>query len=405
MMKRLLIIGNGMACARLLQELHADGPCGFRITVVGDEPVAAYNRILLSRLLGREIEPAALALFAPGWTEQHEVEMITGQPVCSLDPAAGIATLGDGKQLRFDKLVFATGAQPVIPDIPGIIGPQVHTFRSWHDCDVLQQYGDAGREIVIAGGGLLGIEAACGLAALGAKVTVVHSGAWPLNRQLDGTAGALLANALRQRGIHLLLSQRCAQVQRDSDGNISGVILQDGRSLRAEALVCAIGIRPCDQLAQQAGLAVDHGICVNGWMQSAVEGIHALGECARVSGENVGLMEPVNQQAAILADVLQGRSPEPWQPAATPTRLKVTGEEVFSAGIMTDPDADELVLNDPLSGAYRKLLVKEQRLIGAVLYGDTRDGNWYHNMIMEQTPVQGVRQQLLFGQVACESAA
>ena len=404
-MERLLIIGNGMATGRLLQELCAETPCGYRITVVGDEAVPAYNRILLSRLLGREIEADSLQLHSSAWLDQHGIETITGLAVEALDLQKRVATLGNGRQVQFDRLVFATGARAVMPEIPGIEGRRVHTFRTWRDCDVLQRLGDENRRIVVAGGGLLGIEAACGLSALGAQVSVVHSGDWPLNRQLDRTAGGLLAEALRSRGIDLRLAQRCERVLRSDTGAVSGVALQDGTHIAAQALVCAIGILPNDQLASHAGLSVDHGICVNGWLETGSPGVYALGECARVSGENVGLMEPVNQQAAILAQVLRGGSPAFWQPAVTPTRLKVTGEEVFSSGMLADEKAEALAFCDPISGTYRKLLVKDQQLVGAILYGDTSDGNWYHRLIMDATPVNSFRQHLLFGRSACETAA
>lgn len=401
-MERLLIIGNGMATARLLKEL-VDGGCQFRVTVIGDEPRHAYNRILLSRLLSREIAGTDLQLLPESWLAEHNIEVITGVAVDEIDRNSKTALLANGDTVQYDQLILATGARSIMPALPGMEGPHVHQFRTWQDCEELESLGDQQKNVIVAGGGLLGIEAACGLAELGAQVTVVHSGQWPLNRQLDRAAGHLLAEALEHRGIRLMLGQRCASVLRDDDACLHGATLEDGTVLHGDAIVFAIGITPNDALARNAGLPVDHGICVDGHLRSEDKSIYALGECARVCGENVGLMEPVNQHAAILAGVLNGKDPDPWAPTPTPTRLKVTGEEVFSSGVLDDDSAEEIAFSDPVSQTYRKLIIKGQKLIGAVLLGDTSDGNWYHQLIINGDSIQSVRQQLVFGQLASEN--
>ncbi|MDF1822106.1 MAG: FAD-dependent oxidoreductase [Alcanivoracaceae bacterium] len=405
MKPRLIIIGNGMAATRLLSEIYALCDDTFRITVIGAEPEPGYNRVLLSRLLSGEIEPGELVTHELQWYADKGIELITNTRVTEIDRNHRCITLDGSRQIFYDQLVLATGARPFLPPVAGLDLQGVMTFRDMEDCRKIHEKAGNGMRVAVIGGGLLGLEAAHGVNQLGAKVAVVHNADWLLNRQLDAPAAALLQSSLESRGIEVHLGARLASIKGDSDGTVNGIVFENGGSLDCEAVVLATGITPNKELAEQCNLRTNRGICVDGWLRTDDASIYALGECAEVGGHCIGLVEPAWQQASVLAQVLSGNLPQPWQPQPVPTQLKVSGEAVFSAGIIDDQRAESLTLHDPVAGHYRHLLVRNQLLVGTVLYGDTDDGHFYHDLMRREVSIKPIRQHLLFGPQACGVSA
>lgn len=403
MTERLVIIGNGMAATRLLSELDACEGKRFRITVVGEEDQPGYNRVLLSRLLSKEIQATELVTHDHHWYTSRGITLRTGTRATSIDRDNRQVRLENGEALHYDRLVLATGSRPFLPPVEGLSLAGVMTFRHMQDCTDIQSRIEHDAHIAVIGGGLLGLEAAHGINLLGGRVTVIHNADWLLNRQLDSPAAELLQASLEARGITVKLGVRLSRITSDKDGAVSGIALEDGAQIDCDAIVLATGIQPNHELASQSGLAVKRGICVDGWLRSCDPNIYAFGECAEVDGQCIGLVEPAWQQAAVLAQVLQGHLPEPWQPLPVPTQLKVSGEEVFSAGNITDARAESLTFHDPVAGQYRHLLVRNQLLVGAVLYGDTEDSGFYYDLMRRCVSIKPMRKQLLFGPAACEA--
>ncbi len=396
-MPRLLIVGNGMATAYLLQELTAGGVSPFRITVVGDEPVqGAYNRILLSSLLAGDKPADELWMLDARWYRQHRIELISGCRVQSLDTGAHTATLENGRKLPFDTLVLATGSRAHIPAIPGSDLDGVMGFRSMADVARLQALvaGDCD-SVVIVGGGLLGLEAAHGLSQLGAKVSLVHRNTHLMNRQLDRRAGQMLQEQLAARGMTFHLQARPIAIE--GRGRVEAVRLDNGSSLSCGLLLFAAGIEPNRELAQAAGLACDRGIQVDASLRTSAPSIYALGECCEQAGRTFGLVAPIRRQAEVLAKVLRG-DPAAYRHAETPVHLKVSGVEMHAHGVIEEEGLDALVLEDPRAGIYRRLNLNGDRLAGSVLLGDKSGGSWYDELIVGAAPLSGLRHQLLFGQ-------
>src|SRR5271165_2371481 len=302
MTEPLIIIGNGMAAARLVRELVERAPGRFAITVIGDEPGLAYNRIMLSPLLAGAAEAASLALQPQEWWDGCGVRLIGGMAVTNVDRAAGAVRLANGETVSYSKLVFATGSQALRLPLPGAELPGVFVFRTLADTTELAALADARARPVVIGGGLLGIEAAYGLAKRGARVTLVHLMDRLMERQLDAAAAAMVKAALESHGIEVLLEAQSAQVLGASKSE--GLALKDGRVIEAEAIVMAAGIKPNAGLAKEAGLAVNRGIVVDGQLRTSAEGIYAIGECAEFSGQCCGLVEPAYEQASLLARTL-----------------------------------------------------------------------------------------------------
>ena len=405
MSQQLVIIGNGMAATRLLSELTATCGSELRITVIGDEDQPGYNRVLLSRLLSEEIEAGELVTHNRDWYAQHHIRLLTGVRVNAIDREQKKVSLEDGRERPYDRLVLATGARPFVPPVDGLALDGVMTFRHMQDCQRIQARIADGAKIAVIGGGLLGLEAAHGINRLGGSVTVVHNARWLLNRQLDARAGKLLQASLESRGIDVRLGARLSGIVDDGTGRVAGITFKDGGMQSCDAVVLATGITPNSELAEECGLAVNRGVCVDGWLRTQDEDVFALGECAEVDGHWIGLVEPAWQQAEVLAKVLLGDLPQPWEPHPVPTQLKVSGEAVFSAGNIDDSRAESLTLHDPVAGHYRHLLVRNQLLVGAVLYGDTDDGAFYHDLMRRAVSIKPLRPNLLFGSQACEAGA
>jgi len=394
MSEPLVILGNGMAAARLVDELTRSALGRYAIAVVGEEPRLAYNRVLLSSVLAGEIEAKDIELRTAEWWRHHGVTLRYGCAAVSVDAARRIVTLADGKDIPFAKLVFATGSQPLKPPIPGIDLPGVHTFRDRRDVEHLAELGRTRQRVVVIGGGLLGLEAAYGLVLAGADVTLLHLMDRLMERQLDAPAGALLKRLVESRGIKIVLNANTDEIVGSAE--VEAVTLKDGTRIEADAVVIAAGIRPNAGLAQAAGIDVKRGIVVDDGMQTSSNGIFALGECAEHRGICYGLVEPAYEQAKVLATRLAGGEAS-YEGSITATNLKVTGVNVFSAGDFLGEGHDCITLSDPGLGTYRKLVIARNRLIGAVLVGDVTEAHWYLELIRTGKSIQSVRDGLMFG--------
>ena len=404
MSEPLIVIGNGMAAARLVDELARRALGRYAVAVIGEEPRLAYNRVLLSALLADEVGFDDIELRPARWWRDRGVTLRYGVRATAVDAAARNVTLAGGTRLSFSKLVFATGSQPIKPDIPGMDLPGVLTFRDVDDVNAIAAAKAAGTRVVVIGGGLLGLEAAYGLAKAGARVTLLHLMDRLMERQLDHRAALMLQRAVEARGIAVRLQAQTARIA--GNGKVEGVELHDGTTIAADAVVVAVGIRANAALARTAGLEVGRGIVVDDHLETNAAGVHAIGECAEHRGCCYGLVEPAYEQAQLLARRLAGeRASYPGSVLAT--NLKVSGVNVFSAGdfLGATAEAEEIVLRDPAAGVYKKLVIAHGRLVGAVLFGDTADGPWYLDLIRTGSPVARLRDDLVFGRALATRTA
>lgn len=394
---RLVLIGNGMAGMRTLEELLALAPDRYAITVFGAEPHGNYNRILLSPLLAGETRRADIMLHEPHWYAERGITLHTGSPVTKIDRQQRRISTADGLTVPYDRLLLATGSRPFILPVPGVNLPGVTAFRTLADVDTLLNHTATARRAVVIGGGLLGLEAAIGLRKRGLEVTVVHLHAWPLERQLDAAAGALLVRELEQRGLQLQLGAQTAAIL--GEETVSGLQLTDGTVLPADLVVMAVGIRPEIELARTAGLHCERGVLVDDTMQTFDPRIYAVGECVQHRNAVYGLVAPLWEQAKVCANHLAGWGCARYTGSVAPARLKVSGLDVYSAGTPDGP-GESIVFTDPARGVYKKLLIEGNRLKGAVLCGDIADGPWYFELLREQTDIGPLREALIFGRAA-----
>lgn len=399
--KRLVVVGNGMAGLRFLEELLARAPGRFDTTVIGAEPAPAYNRVLLSSLLAGEVAPADVMMRSAAWYADNGIALITGRTVVTLEASARMIALDDGSSMPFDRLVLATGSDPVRLDIPGSRLDGVAVFRTLADIECIEALSSTGRPAVVIGGGLLGIEAACGLARRGLAVTLVHVMDRLMEWQLDAEGARLLADAIEAKGVRVLLGARTVAMR----GNraVEAVELADGTVLTCGLVVMAVGVRPSTALARSGGLKVNRGIAVDDDMQTSVPGIFAIGECAEHEGVCHGLVEPCYEHARAAAAAIVGQPVgyRGWVPA---TNLKVSGVPMFSAGDFEGTGAEAIVVRDAGAPSYRKLVLREGRLAGVVLVGDTDDALWYGELIRSGAPVAAFRNALAFGRTFAEAA-
>ncbi|MER2267786.1 NAD(P)/FAD-dependent oxidoreductase [Methylobacterium oxalidis] len=401
--ERLLVVGNGMASLRFLERLTERAPGRYDVTVVGAEPVAAYNRVLLSSLLGGEVDEAACAFRGLDWYEDHGIRLLTGAPVTGIDRESGLAIVGETHVLPFDKLVLAVGSTPIRLPKPGMDLPGVITFRDLADVAAIRKAAVEHARAVVIGGGLLGLEAAVGLARRGIDTTLLHVMDRLMERQLDHAAAGLVKRALEARGVRVMLKADTAAVEGGT--RVERLRLSDGTVLPADLVVMSVGVRPSVALAKAAGLATSRGIVVDDRMTTSDPRIFALGECAEHRGQIYGLVEPAYEQAETLSRHLSGEAAS-YQGTALATSLKVSGLPVFSAGVVDTPEsAEAIVLSDPGAGLYRKLLVEEGRLIGAVFVGDVAEQGWCKALIRSGEPVAGHLDDLMFGRRAPRTLA
>lgn len=405
MSEPLIVVGNGMAATRFVDELTQRALGRYSVIVIGDEPRPSYNRVLLSSLLAGEVDEAALVLKAPAWWGKRGVTSLYGQSVTSIDRRRRAVTLVNGASFAFSKLVLATGSQPFRLPKPGMNLPGVFTFRDLADVAAMRAAGrPAGRAAVI-GGGLLGIEAAYGLSKAGVKVTLIHLMDCLMERQLDSRAAALLKRAIEAKGIDVLLGADTSRII--GAERASALELADGRILPVDFVVCAVGIRPQAQLARDAGLAVNRGIVVDDGLATSDPDIFALGECAEHRSNVYGLVEPAYEQAKILAHRLAGDQRAAYVGSTLATNLKVSGVNLFSAGdfLGSSSSSEILTLEDEGAGIYKKMVMQGGRLTGVVLYGDTADALWRLDLIRARTDISHLRDVLAFGPALALSQA
>lgn len=400
MAERLVIVGKGMAATRLVEALSKQALGRYAIAVVGEEPRRAYNRVLLSSLLAGEINETELELKPAQWWRDNGVTTLYGQSVVAINRTEKSVNLSDGTRLGYQRLVLAVGSQPVRLNLPGADKSGVITFRNIADTDAMLAAASKGGNAVVIGGGLLGIEAAYGMARSGAKVTLVHLMDRLMERQLDPDASALLAEAVKGRGIEIVLGAQTEAIL--GEAAVTGVRLKGGRELAADLVVFAAGIRPNAELARGAGIEVNRGIVVNDRLQTSDPDIFAIGECAEHRGEIYGLVQPAYEQADILASELAGGEGR-YGGSLTATNLKVSGVNVFSAGdFLGGEGTEQIVLRDRARPSYRKLIVRQEQLVGAVMFGDTSDALWYRDLIEKRRSIAAIRDRLVFGRALSE---
>jgi nitrite reductase (NADH) large subunit len=378
MKRKLAIIGNGMATCRLLDELVQRGAHRtFEITVFGDEPFGAYNRILLGRVLGGESAEAIITKPAE-WYDRHGMRLLAGTPVKQLDTLRKIVMTEDGQSRRYDLAVLATGSEPIVPRLEGLRGEDdrlrdgVFVYRTIRDCLRIRKAARPGDSAVIVGGGLLGLEAAKVISDRGLHVTVVHMASGLMNTQLDAVGGEMLRRQVERAGMFVRAGTTVEAVY--GDERVAGVSLADGTNLTADMLVLACGVRPRVEIARASNVPVNQGILVNDTLATPIPGVYALGECAEHRGKLYGIVAPVWEQAVVLADVLSGLKPEArYRGSKLYTRLKVAGVEVAAMGCAEpELDTDEVYqIVEERRDAYRKLIVRSGRLVGAMLVGNT----------------------------------
>lgn len=404
MSEPLVIVGNGMAAARLVDELSKVALGRYAIAIIGDEPRLAYNRVLLSSVLSGETASHEIELKPAAWWRERGVTLKYNCMATEIDVGRREVKIANEESIGFSKLVLATGSSALRLNVPGADLAGVHTFRDTRDVDLLLTLAAQKKRVVVIGGGLLGLEAAYGLAKAGATVTLLHLMDRLMERQLDAPAAALLKLLVERKGIEILLEASTARIH--GEHRVTGVELVDGRQIDADAVIFAAGIRPNTALAREAGIAVNRGIVVDDHLQAGVSDVFAIGECAEHRGTCYGLVEPAYEQARVLARHLAGHDAA-YTGSVVATNLKVSGVGVFSAGDFMGTEGSEgLVLRDAGHGTYKKLVVADGRLTGAVLVGETGDALWYLDLIRSRRPIAPIRADMIFGRtLAMQSEA
>ena len=397
MAEKLVIIGNGMAPGRALERLFEVAPDRYQVTIFNAEPRVNYDRIMLSPVLSGEKQFDDIIIHGDAWYIEHGITLYKGHKIVAIDRAAKTVSSNHGAIASYDKLIVATGSVPFIIPVPGKDLAGVLTYRDLDDVHAMMLAAKSRGRAVVMGGGLLGLEASAGLNEQGMDVTVVHVMPSLMERQLDPAAGYLLGEAIKARGIKVLTSANTKQIL--GDKRVTGVELADGTVLPADLVVMAVGIRPNAALAKEAGLAVSRGIVVDAQKRTSDPSIYALGECAEVDGACFGLVAPLYDMANVLAAQLAGDTTASFKAVATATRLKVTGINLYSAGDFAEgDDREEIVLRDAAAGVYKRLVLKNNAVVGAVLYGETTDGPWFFDMLKRGINTSELRDTLIFGQ-------
>ncbi|MBI5923907.1 MAG: NAD(P)/FAD-dependent oxidoreductase [Betaproteobacteria bacterium] len=397
--QKLVMVGNGMAGCRTLEELLKLAPDMYDVTVFGAEPHPNYNRILLSPVLAGEMTLQDIVLNDLDWYKHNDITLHVGKKVTNIDRIKRRVIAEDGTVADYDRLLLATGSMPFILPVQGKDLPGVIAYRDIADTEAMIEATRHLRHAVVIGAGLLGLEAANGLKLRGMDVTVVHVADWIMERQLDKPAADLLMKSLEAKGLKFALGKQTSELIKGESGRVAAVRFKDGDAIPAELVVMAVGIRPNFELAEKSGIYSNRGIVVNDTMQTYDPRIYAVGECAAHRGVAYGLVAPLFEQAKVCANHLSQFGIGRYQGSVTSTKLKVTGIDVFSAGnFMGGEDCDEIVLNDPAGGVYKKLVLKGNQLVGAVLYGDTADGAWYFQLLRDKQSVREIRDHLMFGQ-------
>jgi len=394
--QKLVVIGNGMAPGRALEKLFEAAPGAYDVTIFNAEPRVNYDRIMLSPLLSGEKSFEQIVIHGDGWYVKHNVTLYKGSTITAIDRAAKTVTSARGLTVPYDKLLIATGSQPIIIPVPGHRLAGVLSYRDLDDVQAMLLAAQSRGGAVVIGGGLLGLEAAVGLKERGMDVTILHLAPTLMERQLDQPAGHLLQRAIEARGIRVITKANTKAIL--GEKKVEAVVLEDGTRIAADLVVMAVGIKPNAQLAKDAGIEAGRGIKVDAHMHTSDPDVFAVGECAEVEGQVFGLVAPLYEMAGVIAAQLAGDASARFNPSATATRLKVTGIDLFSAGDFADgADREEIVLRDASRGVYKRLNIKDNRVIGAVMYGDTSDGAWFFGHMKQGTDVSDMRETLIFG--------
>ncbi len=396
MAQKLVIIGNGMAPGRMLENLFETAPGLYDVTIFNAEPRVNYDRIMLSPVLSGEKSYDDIVIHNDDWYAANQVTLHKGAKITEIDRDRKTVTSANGITVAYDKLVIATGSLPFIIPVPGHQLAGVLPYRDLDDVTKMLEIAKGKGRAIVIGAGLLGLEAAYGLKRQGMDVTVIHLMPTIMERQLDPAAAYLLEKALNERGIDIITKANTKRIL--GEDKVEGIELEDGRIIEGDMVVMAVGIRPASGLAKDAGIAVNRGIVVDDGMMTSDASIYALGECAEHRGICYGLVAPLYESAKVLADRLTGGHSE-YHGSVTNTKLKVTGVNLFSAGDFAEgDDREEIVLRDATAGVYKRLIIKENRIIGAVLYGETADGSWFFDLMKKATDVSAMRETLIFGQ-------
>jgi len=395
MTRKLVVVGNGMSPGRALETLF-EGGSDYEVTIFNAEPRVNYDRIMLSPVLSGEKTYEEIVIHGDDWYEQHGVTLHKGRKVVHIDRAARRVVADDGTTAEYDKLLLATGSSPVVIPVPGHQLPGVLTYRDLDDVEAMLTAARDGARAVVIGGGLLGLEAAAGLQRRGVEVTVLHLMPTLMERQLDASAGYLLQAAVEERGIKVITRANTHAIM--GEDRVTGVKLDDGTEIPADIVVMAVGIRPNAGLAKAAGIEVNRGVLVDDRLQTSDPNVLAVGECVEHRGVCYGLVAPLYEMARTIGRNLLGEDVE-FRGLATSTKLKVTGIDLFSAGDFLDAkDRQEIVLRDAARGVYKRLVLKDDRIVGVVLYGDTHDGAWFFQLLKDGTDISEMRDTLIFGQ-------
>ena len=394
--QKLVIIGNGMASGRMLEHLFELAPAQYDVTIFNAEPRVNYNRLMLSPVLSGEKTYEDIITHGDEWYAQNLVTLHKGKKIAKIDRAAKTVKAEDGTEASYDKLVIATGSSPFIIPIPGKDLPGVVTYRDLDDVEKMLAAAKQGGSAVVIGGGLLGLEAAAGLHARSMDVTILHLMPTLMERQLDPAAAHLLQQAIEKRGMKVLLKANTHAIV--GEGKVEGVRLDDGTVLPASLVVMAVGIRPASALAKDAGIEVNRGILVNDQLMTSDPDIFALGECVEHRTGIYGLVAPLYEMARTIAENLAGKD-SAYTGSVMSTKLKVTGIDLYSGGDFAEAqDREEIVLRDASRGVYKRLVIKDNRIIGIVMYGDTSDGSWFFDKLKKGEDISEQREMLIFGQ-------
>ncbi len=396
---KLVVIGNGMAGIRTVEELLVLAPDLYEIAVFGAEPHPNYNRILLSPVLSGEQKLEDIVLNDLEWYASHNIRLHLGKKVERVDRKLRVVHADDGTTEPYDRLLLATGSNPFILPVPGFDAPGVITYRDIADTNTMIEAATQFKHAVVIGGGLLGLEAANGLALRGMTVTVVHLMPWLMERQLDRIAGLMLQRSLEARGLQFRIECQTEAILTGENGRVKAIRFKNGEEIPADLVVMAVGIRPNTTLAEKIGLHVNRGVVVNDTMQTYDPRIYAVGECANHRGIAYGLVAPLFEMAKVAANHLAQMGIGLYGGSVTSTKLKVTGIDLFSAGeFNATAGVEEITLSDPIAGIYKKLVIRDDKLVGACLYGDTADGSWYFKLLREGKPIHELRDRLMFGE-------
>ncbi len=403
---KLVVIGNGMAGVRAIEELLAASPENYQITVIGKEPYGSYNRIMLSPMLAGETSQQDIMTHDRDWYKSRNITLLAGEEYSAqlIERGHKQVLLNNGERVPYDKLLIATGSNPVKIPLPGHQADGVLCFRGIADVDEMMSRSLTGGNAVVIGGGLLGLEAANGLVKRGMKVSVIDLAPYPLCNQLDADAATLLQAEMESKGIefHLGVKSECILTTDGDSPTVSGLRLSNGTEIKASMVVMAAGIRPNTTLAKESGIASKRGILVNDCMQTFDPNIYAIGECVEHRDMLFGMVEPLFEQAKVVANHLALHGVASYRFKAPATRLKVSGISLYSMGQYQLTEADEgdhelLTYHDPAAKVYKKLVIINHQLVGVVLYGDTQDGPWYHDLIRDKVDIRSFRSGLIFG--------